>query len=134
METSQSVCVVTRSWFIMKIAWLVAYKVVFFLFFFVLLIFEIHYCKRWRTSFNVSRDWQRRYQNYVTGTILIYTSLTLDMFFRVFLLKVTLGFYKHSMCSVIKWCFRNWISLLNFELMTIICQQTRAFLIQNTFR
>ena len=36
------------------------------------------------------------------GTILIYTSLTLDMFFRVFLLKFTLGFYKHSMSSVIK--------------------------------
>ena len=49
------------------------------------------------------------------------------MFFRVFLLKVTLGFYKHSMCSVIKWCLNNWISPLNYEEMAIISQQTRAF-------
>ena len=48
--------------------------------------------KALENEFNVSRELQWRYQNYVTDTILIYTSLTLDMFFRVFLLKFILVF------------------------------------------
>ena len=35
-------------------------------------------------------------------------------------------FSKHRMCSVVKWCLNNWISLLNFEWMAIISRQTRA--------
>ena len=84
--------------------------------------------------FNVFRDWQWRYQNYVTDTILIYNLLTLDMFFSRLPSQSYIVFCKHSMCSIVKWCLHNWISLLLLSRWQLFPSKLEHFLIQNTFR
>ena len=132
METSQLVCIVTWLWFIMKIARLVCIKCsrflfVCFFFWFLIIISE----SAGERGLIFLRDLQWRYQNYITDTVLIYTSLNLDMFFRVFLLKVIIVFI-NTVCAL-------WLrdaSIILSLLLTLSRWQTfpgRAFLIQNTF-
>ena len=110
------------------------FNIVFFFCFFCFLIFENHQSKRWRARFNVFRDSQWRYKNYITDIILIYISLTVDMFFS----------HLPSQSYI---CFLNTVSALSLSDVSIIESlsltlsgwqsfpgRLEHFLIQNTFR
>ena len=78
------------------------FNIVIYFCFFCFLIFENHQSKRRGARFNVFRDSQWRYQNYITDIILIYISLTVDMFFSHVPSQSHICFHKHRMCSVVK--------------------------------